>query len=82
MDDDAVPGSAMLNDQGETFGAWLLTQKQHDGWIGDLARAAASDPKFPRRGTAEDVRTRLRAMMAEGDMFEAVDDAESAWLAA
>ncbi|MFD1950264.1 hypothetical protein ACFSGX_05725 [Sphingomonas arantia] len=70
----------MTNDQGETFGGWLLQQKDREGWVGDLAKAARSDPKFPKAGDPEAVRGRLREMMAEGDMFEAVDDAESAWL--
>ncbi len=65
------------NHHGETFGRWLLTQKDRDGWVGDLAKAAKLDPKFPRDGDPEGVRARLREMMAEGDMFEAVDDAES-----
>jgi hypothetical protein len=64
----------------EPFGQWLLKQHQRDGWIGDLAKAAKSDPKFPKSGSPEDVRARLRELMAEGDMFEAVDDAETDWL--
>ncbi len=68
------------NDHGETFGRWLLNQKDRDGWVGDLAKAARTDPKFPRDGDPNAVRARLRDTMAEGDMFEAVDDAESDWL--
>jgi hypothetical protein len=71
---------ADTNDKGETFGAWLLSQKDREGWVGDLAKAARSDPKFPRNGIPEDVRARLRDTMAEGDMFEAVDDAEADWM--
>lgn len=69
-------------EQGESFGGWLLAQRDREGWIGDLVKAARSDREFPRRGTPEDVRRRLRETMAEGDMFEAVDDAESEWLTA
>ena len=69
-----------INDQGESFGAWVLKQKDRDGWIGILADGARSDRQFPRNGSPEDVRKRLRDTMAEGDMFEAVDDAETAWM--
>lgn len=68
------------NDYDETFGAWLLKQKDLDGWVGVLAKAAKADPQFPRQGSPEDVRRRLRDTMAEGDMFEAVDDAERDWM--
>lgn len=72
-----------MNDQGESresFGSWLLQQKDRSDWVGDLARAARTDRQFPRNGDPEAVRARLRETMAEGDMFEAVDDAESDWL--
>ncbi|GGE75295.1 hypothetical protein GCM10011404_04840 [Sphingomonas prati] len=68
------------NDNGETFGAWLLVQKDREGWVGDLAKAARSDPEFPRMGSPEDVRTRLRETMAGPNVFEAVDDAEADWM--
>lgn len=64
----------------ESFGVWLLRQKDRSGWVGDLAQAAKADPKFPKTGSPEDVRARLRELMADGDMFEAVDDAENGWL--
>lgn len=70
----------MTNQHGETFGAWLLTQRDREGWVGELVKAARADPQFPKRGDPEDVRKRLRDTMAEGDMFEAVDDAETDWL--
>ena len=62
------------------FGQWLLNQAHSDGWVGDLARAAKHDPKFPKHGDAEAVRARLRELGAEGDAFQAVDDAEMDWL--
>jgi hypothetical protein len=40
----------MTNDKGETFGEWLLTQRDREGWIGDLVKAARADPKLPKRG--------------------------------
>ena len=63
------------------FGAWLLNQKDRRGLIGTLATAAAADRAFPKEGNPEDVRSRLRALQADGDMFEAVDDAELDWAA-
>jgi hypothetical protein len=61
------------------FGEWLLQQRDRTGWVGDLVASARADPKFPKKGSPDDVRARLRAVMAEGDMFEAVDDAEADW---
>jgi hypothetical protein len=69
----------MTNDKGETFGEWLLAQRDREGWVGDLVRAARADPKFPKRGDPEAVRARLCEMQAKGEMFEAVDDAELDW---
>jgi hypothetical protein len=44
------------------------------------APAARKDTRFPKNGSPDDVRKHLNAMQAEGDMFEAVDDAETDWL--
>ena len=63
------------------FGAWLLCQGERPGLIGRLAKAAIGDRGFPRRGTVEEVRSRLVASQADGDMFEALDDAELDWAA-
>lgn len=68
-------------DQPIAFGEWLLKQKDRGGLIGQLAAGAAADRAFPKQGNPEDVRARLRAMQAEGDLFEAVDDAEMDWAA-
>jgi hypothetical protein len=62
-----------------TFGRWLLAQVRREGWVGDLIAAAKRDPAFPKDGDPEAVRTRLREVQAEGDMFQAVDDAELDW---
>lgn len=61
------------------FGRWLLQQVDAKGLIGQLAKCAKADPGFPKDGDPEDVRSRLTAVMADGDMFEAVDDAEIDW---
>ena len=71
---------AETNDQGTPFGEWLIGQTHRDGPLGDLASAAKADPKFPRRGSPDDIRKRLNEMQADGDMHAAVDDAESDWL--
>lgn len=64
------------------FGMWLVGQQQRVGWVGELAATAAKDPRFPRGGDPDDARRHLTAMGAEGDVFEALDDAEAAWLRA
>ena len=65
----------------DPFGAWLLKQKARTGFVGQLATAAAADRAFPKAATPDEVRKRLNAMGADGEMFEAVDDAELDWLA-
>ena len=69
------------NETGETFGQWLMAQNCRDGAIANLVTAAKADPKFPRRGSPDDVRKRLNEMQADGDMHAVVDDAETDWLA-
>lgn len=64
----------------EPFAAWLLKQQAHPGWIGELARAAAADPRFPRQGDVKAVYARLNALEADSDMYQAVEDAEAEWL--
>jgi hypothetical protein len=49
--------------------------------VGQLVAGAKLDRKFPRNGSPEDVRRHLSAMQAEGDLFEAVDEAEIDWRA-
>ena len=74
-----------LDDHQETrpaFGEWLITQKDRSDLVGQLAAGAVADRRFPRNGDPEAVREHLSAMQAEGDMFAAVDDAESDWLSA
>ena len=68
------------NDDGQTFGSWLLSQQGRTGLVGQLVDGAKVDRKFPRYGTPEEVRKHLSAMQADGDLFEAVDEAESDWL--
>lgn len=45
----------------------------------DLAAAARADRTFPKDGDPEAVRAHLRKQQADGDVFAAIDDAESDW---
>lgn len=65
----------------QPFGAWLVRQTGERGFVAQLADSAAKDRSFPRTGTVEDARKWLQAQRASGDDWEALDDAESAWLA-
>ncbi|AOW22248.1 hypothetical protein AVM11_08725 [Sphingomonas melonis TY] len=65
----------------QPFGAWLVKQTGARGFVAQLADSAAKDRSFPRSGTVEDARKWLQAQRASGDDWEALDDAESAWLA-
>lgn len=58
------------------FAAWLRHQIKRPGVIGDLAKAAAGDRLFPKKGSADEVRARFSAAGADGDAFEALDYAE------
>ena len=61
------------------FGAWLATQTSRTGFVGQLAGAAAGDRRFPKAGDPEAVRIYLCGAMADGDMFDALEDAEADW---
>ncbi len=82
-----APPDARLKPAGRTekpadrgpFGRWLVRQPE-EGMRAELVKAARMDRNFPLNGDAEAVRARLRACMAEGDMFEAVDEAELDWM--
>lgn len=77
----AISNTDQVNEHGETFGAWLRVQTDREGLIGQLVEGAKADRKFPRDGSPQDVRKHLSAMQADGDLFEAVDEAEIDWLA-
>lgn len=64
----------------QPFGAWLLKQHDRPGFIGALAKGMRADRSFPRNGSVDDVRKHLSAIRAEGDAFEALEDAETDWL--
>ncbi len=73
--------SSITNPHDETFGAWLYAQVDREGLIDQLVAGAKVDRRFLRNGSPEDVRKHLSAMQAEGDLFEAVDEAEIDWQA-
>lgn len=63
------------------FGTWLLQQRGRSGFVGQLATSAAADRSFPRAGDVEAAGKWLQGSRASGDDWEALEDAESAWLA-
>lgn len=69
-----------INDDGQTFGSWLLAQQSRTGLIRQLIDGAKADRAFPRYGTPDEIRRHLTAMRADGYLFEAVDEAETNWL--
>lgn len=68
------------NNDGQTFGSWLLAQQGGTGLIRQLIDGAKADRAFPRYGTPDEIRRHLTAMQADGDVFKAVDEAEIDWL--
>ena len=68
-----------MADKREAFGRWLLAQKDRGDWVDELAGAARADRTFPKNGDPEAVRAHLRQQQADGDTFQAVEDAESDW---
>lgn len=64
----------------QPFGAWLVMQRDRGDWIDGIAAVARADPAFPKSGDVEAVRRRMAERGADGDAFEALDDAELDWL--
>lgn len=58
------------------FAAWLVAQTKRPGTVGELAKAVKLDRLFPKAGGIEQVRARFAAAGADGDAYEALDDAE------
>lgn len=73
------PGRTATPAERGPFGRWLLMQGERGGLVGDLAKGAMADRGFPRDGDPEAVRKRLSMLQADGDMFEALDEAELDW---
>ncbi|TZG24592.1 hypothetical protein [Sphingomonas montanisoli] len=68
------------NHERQPFASWLLQQQNKGGFIGSLAKGMKDARGFPRQGSVDDVRKFLSTIRAEGDAFEALDDAENDWL--
>ena len=76
-----IRDSAMqTNEQGEAFGTWLLKHAKREDWIGTLAAQAKADHRFRLTTTPDELRKLMQESGAEGDHFEALDDAEASWL--
>lgn len=81
-----APPDARLRPVGRTktqeergpFGRWLVDQPE-EGLRAGLIKAARLDRQFPLDGGPDEVRARLHACAADGDMFEACDEAELDW---
>jgi hypothetical protein len=63
----------------QPFGAWLVTQKDRGGFVGQIASVAAADRRFPKSGDPTAVRKWLQEQRPSGDDWEALEDAENAW---
>jgi hypothetical protein len=61
----------------EPFGRWLLSQRDRGVWVGDLASTARADRTILKDADPEAVRSHLRKQQADGDVIQAVDDAEA-----
>lgn len=66
----------------QAFGRFLLAKQRDPGTIGELAQAAARDPKFPRDGSPEQVSKLLNQHQAPPELHEALEDAVTEWRAA
>lgn len=64
-----------------SFAAWLLAQTGRADPIGLLARAAVGDCRFPKHGDVDEVSRRLNEVGADGDVHQALEDAELDYLA-
>ena len=63
----------------QSFGRFILSHKDAPGALGELAQAAARDPKFPRDGTPEQVSAQLHRHEAPPEFHEALEEAETTW---
>lgn len=63
----------------QPFGRWLLDQQARADTIGQLAKAARSDPGFPSEGDFNSISARLNLVGADPEMHVALEDAELDW---
>lgn len=64
------------------FATWFIDQAERHDWVGLLAFQAKRDPRFPRGGSADEVRSHLEKQGADGDVLAALEDAEREWACA
>ena len=72
----AASPPAMAGEPSLSFAAWLVAQAKRPGTLGELAKAVKLDRLFPKAGNVDQVRARFGAAGADGDAYEALDDAE------
>jgi len=72
----AGPVTPAVDQEPTPFGEWLLTQVKCLGLVGELAKTARLDRQFPKSGGVDDVRAHFSVVGADGDAFEALEDAE------
>lgn len=63
----------------QSFGQFLLGKHKDTGTLGELAQAAARDPRFPRSGTPEQVSKLLNQNQAPPEFHDALEDAVAEW---
>lgn len=64
-----------------SLGEWLLKQASRTDAVGMLAQAAKRDAGFPKEGDFQAISARLNKLGAEGDMHQALEEAEMDWAA-
>lgn len=64
-----------------TFISWLRRQDQRKDKIGELAQAVKADPRSRQLATVEDLSKRLNQDGVEWELHDALERAESEWLA-
>lgn len=63
-----------------SFGRWLSAQKVRDDWIGELARAASKDPRFPWASEPLRMQDRIRAALGgDAEALHAFQAALDEW---
>lgn len=65
----------------QPFGTWLLAQMKREDEIGQLAKVAFTDRRFPRDGDYKAASKYLNSVSAAPEMHDALAEAETDWLA-
>lgn len=72
---------AQFAERKQSLGRWVLAQMKRDDEIGELARCAHLDPRFPIDGDFKAISARLNALEAPPEMHIALEEAELDWAA-